>query len=103
MSLKRYPVDRHMVALFRRVFMRDNDSRAALTILVRDMGHFSPESEDPLERGQQEYAKRLLQMCGIFYAKNARSYIDSMLDNVPEMWNTSTEQALTTKEVQGRG
>lgn len=91
MSLYRYPVDKHIVALFRRVFLRDDDSRAVLALLVRDMGHYSALSDDLREQGQQEYAKRLLQLCGMFYANRARGYIDAMA-GVPEMWDPATDQ-----------
>jgi hypothetical protein len=87
MSLPRFPVDQWTVDLFRRVFMSTADGRTAFALLQRELGHFSADPGNDVERGQQEYSRRLWRLCGIMYPNNTRAIVDALFDHVVPTWD----------------
>jgi hypothetical protein len=48
--------------------------------MLVELGHFDESYEDPIMRGQQEYCKRLLRLCGIWHETNVIDIVHSMFD-----------------------
>lgn len=85
MSLPRFPVDQFMVDLARRVFGTP-DGRMMFDIIQRELGHYSADPGNDLERGQREYSLRLWRMCGIMHPKNTAEITSALFDHVVPRW-----------------
>jgi len=74
------------VYTFRKVF-GTADGRAVLGWMLSEMGTLGPDPQDEYGRGQADYGKRLLRLCGILHPKNTTAIIDAFLA-VPPAWGS---------------
>ena len=68
------PANRVIMDKYRKLFS-SQIGRDVLADMLTELGFFDYSSDDPMERGQQEYAKRLLRMCGIWKADHRRQIV----------------------------
>ena len=81
----RYPITQAQIELmtaYRNVFTKTKQGRDVFKHMLGELGLFDIVQDTEVERARQDYAKRLLLLCGIYAVDNAAAAIDAML-NMP--------------------
>lgn len=72
--------DKDVVDMFRRIFDTDI-GRKVLAFMLAELGFFDTAADKDLgEHAKQDYAKRLLRLCGIFNVANVQEVVDTFME-----------------------
>lgn len=67
---------RKVIEKYRSVF-GTRDGRTVFTHMLQELGFFDPDPGNDFDRGQQDFAKRLLRLCGVWDSRNTRDMVDA--------------------------